>query len=753
MGDLDDQLRHLAERRADRTPVTRAADAMSAPARRAPRWGYAAVAAALVAIAGIGFAAFGDDGPDVRADDRNDEVAMLQHLTISSLGVELDVPASWVPSVGEDTFQAEGDDGYVELELRPPSGDATFDAVTVDGETGRRRVDAAGNVTIEVDRPNLTTRDVLHFPLWITGTPAHIDAIVESIRWLPPEEPAQAETTTVDAVDFGVRIEIPAHWEPIEDGRTWGGDDGWVAVDVLPSTDVGPFLDSLGVTEDEVDIGDTTVLGSTATLVTTRDAIELEFGTFAVSGAIVPTPAPVLQHDEAWDQIVIGGDADHLADILASAEWIGSTGPTPPPTDGERLDVEAPDPAATYDLVAGTSEGVEFRDLHSNRVDRMLVGPTQLAFYVGGYVVHEADDESHSAPPITVWHEAGSYVIDLGDGFRQTQLRDVALVDGVAKALVTKQTGATIEDWVDDLLIVDLATGDVERLTAAGSWEVGASAVRFADGAIAMAMGLGGETWIEVIDHDGDPLWRTEPSIEEPGLLWTRGDIATAYDARVTPTGERSIELVSYDLQTGDEVVRTLRQLSVEPGTDLADGWCRRAVAYQDIACQQSGGPPIYVALDLGLIHPGPEPGLTEGAPTTVDREVSATFPDRHPCGLGGGSGPGDVLSSTEIALDNGLTMTVWVWTDWRAADDVRVMMQGNLPDWRSPAIEIGRFTDVTQPVTVTPLEADSPFADRGVLSIFVPDEISTAQTPTGFSAIVDFDGCELVVTSSGIVN
>ncbi|GJM37843.1 MAG: hypothetical protein DHS20C19_12100 [Acidimicrobiales bacterium] len=770
MGDLDDQLRRLAERRADRTPVTTAPDVMVVPAPRRRRWAYAAVAAAVIAVAGFGVAALvSDNDPDVQASDDQTDV---QHIVLDEFGIEFDIPADWEsqdygePTIGWGT-DAGHQGGWVAFDLRPtPTATATnilqangfpdynaytADDIEVDGQPGTSNVGERGK-WIVVSAPASSVGDeglVVH----VFGTIEHIDAILDSIRWLPAEAPdAPVETTTVDAIDFGVRIEIPAHWKPIEVGRTWGGDDGWVAVDVLPTADVTALVESLGVTENDVDISATTVMGIPATLVTTREAVELDFGTFRVSGAVVATPAPVTQHDQTWDQIVIGGDTEHLPGILASAVWIDPTEPAPS-SPGERRDVAAPDPAVTYDLVSGTSEGVEFRDLANNRIDRMPIGPTNLAFFVGGFVVHEAADGS-SAPPITVWHEAGSYVIDLGAGFRQTQLRDVALVDGVPMALVTKQTGANIEDWVNDLFLVDLPTGDVERLAAAGGWEVGTDDVRFADGAIAMAVGGIDAQWVEVIDYDGNRLWQTEPSTEDPSRLHTRFDIVTRWEAEWSGDLTPVLHTVSLDLLNGDEIGRETFQLSVEDGTEFADGWCRWAIAYQDMACGQSTGAPLYVDLWTNTIHTGPAPGLTEGYPTTVDREVRSTFLERHPCGRQGGTGPGDVLFSQEVELDNGLTLTVWVWIEWQSAEEGRVMIQGVLPDWRSPRIDLGAYVeDDIHELSVTPIEHGTPLAERGLLTVFMPDGLAIPGTPTGGLLVIDFDGCELVVTSAGVVN
>ncbi|MDG2026371.1 MAG: hypothetical protein P8J50_04625 [Acidimicrobiales bacterium] len=159
----------------------------------------------------------------------------------------------------------------------------------------------------------------------------------------------------------------------------------------------------------------------------------------------------------------------------------------------------------------------------------------------------------------------------------------------------------------------------------------------------------------------------------------------------------------------------------------------------------------MQIDLEFGFVEP--IRGLPEGV-ITLPRTASRSFPERHPCGLGGGSGPHDSLGDVQVQLDDGRTLTVLLWIDWMRADGPQVVVGGFLPDWSTPTVDVGPHVELGQHhMSLTLIEEDSVFAEQGIVAALVPDGIYTPEVPTGSSSIIDFDGCRLEITSSGIVN
>lgn len=743
MSDLDDQLRQLAEGRADRTPATGVDHVMAAsPRRHIRRWPYVA-AAVLVAIAGFGiaWATSDDDGFDTL-----EAVETTQHIVLEEFGLEIQVPVSWSTTSGASGWRAEGDDGFVELSSQTDAMAGEGDPVVIDGLPGHRRTNPDGTVTIDVSVPRTVVRVLL---LGITGSPDDLDAIISSIRWLPLEAPPDApmEWSTVEANDFGVRIDIPAHWSPIEEGRTWGGEDGWIAVDVLPSVDPDAFLEPAGLTLDEVDVTDSTVMGIPATLVSTREPVELEFGTFPIGGAIIVTPTPVTQHDEAWSQIVIGGSLLQLPAILSSAEWIGPTEPTP--TAPEPATVDHPDPDTTYDMVAASADHIDLRR-EDRTIERLDIAGAEIAFLAGDrneYLVTETRQPS-GATTITIRTADSTTDVDLGvDDFHVAYLLDVATIDGRPTALLDVRINLVgPETTFQEIRVLDLETLDMTTASRENTWEAFYDTGFFADGAVVLGWVSLGDSRIDVLDLDGTERWSVviPDGIDQPfGAV--AADAERAYWLRLEPdpieADSTLLTLEVYDIETGEYLGDHIRS-----SADAPRGCGRVEMGRGGVICSSARqGVSFRIDLEFGIATP--LDGF-DGALITQPRIVGSGFPDRHPCApFAFAYEPDDFFGFVDIPLDGGGSMGV----GWWSPDGERLVLQGFLPDFRTNQVDIGVWDGGPLRIEIEPAADDSPA--EGLFTVFIPDESWTEEVPTGLISWYEFDGCDLVAGLSGVVN
>ncbi len=525
MGDLDDQLRRLADRRAARTPATTSAGVTAAPTGprgRLPVW--IAAAAVLAALAGSA----------VWLADQNDE----------------------------------------------------------------NGTDVAATSTTTVPSVSTTT------------------------------DPGPAATMSVSADDYGVRLEIPATWSAIEPGRTWGGDDGFVAVDVTPGAGLAEAVEGVvasGGFGDTATVAVTTVGGRPARLIAGNEAtVGSELGDFVAGGVVVELPGPIMVRDESWTVLAISGDLVHLATVLDSLEWIDSTTPADRP-DPVRAEIDAVDPTVAYDLAVGTDVGIELRRTFTDDVD-VLVGPaTELAFLVDGWLISQDEPQG----PVRAGRTTFPDELDLGEG--EIRLLDAAIVDGAASALVTRRTGTTPEDTTERLLLVGVEDRSVTDLGVVGGWESGLDDGRFADGAIALRKSAEGFTWIAALDYSGTELWATPETFDATLRMTVLSDTVLALNPGWAADGAAPIFATRrFELRSGELMENVSTRLTPVDGVALDEVFCRRLVMWPAPSCGQSSGPPVQIDFYTRTIAPllGP---VSAGTPTAVDATVSTTFPPSAP--------------------------------------------------------------------------------------------------------------------------
>src|SRR3546814_5734554 len=108
--------------------------------------------------------------------------------------------------------------------------------------------------------------------------------------------------------------------------------------------------------------------------------------------------------------------------------------------------------------------------------------PTTLAFNVGGsQLVAQADaapdgtDVPSHTGPILVVHDGEITEISPGSG-EQIRLLDAAMVEGRPTALATVRRGSTPEDTEEELVRIDIESGDTTSAGAVGGRESGVRA-------------------------------------------------------------------------------------------------------------------------------------------------------------------------------------------------------------------------------------------------------------------------------------
>jgi hypothetical protein len=533
MGDLDDQLRRLAEQRAARTPVTTSADVATAEPQRPNRFPVLLAAAATFAV--------------------------LTGLAI------------WLA-----------------------------------GQNDENGTDVAGTTT--------------------TGPPPVSTTAPPPVPITPEKDTGPTPTMTVSATDYGVRLEIPAGWAEIEQGRTWGDDGGFVAVDVAPGATVAEasdraIADSDSFFGDAPTITETTVGGRPARLIVGNAAtVGSDFGDFLMSGVVIELATPITVHDESWDVLAIVGDLPHLTGILESLEWIDPTTPAP-----VRAEIDAIDPTVAYDLVVGTTAGIELRRTFTDDVDVLSGAPTELAFLVDGWLISQ--DEPRG--PVRVGTGPFPDGLDVGEG--DLRLFDAAIVDGRASALVTRRTGTTPDDSRERLLMVDVVAGSVADLGVVGGWESGLADARFADGAIALLRSTEGFTRVSALDYSGTELWSTPEDFEGPQNIAVASDTVWIVDPgwNADDTAPQISE-TRYELRNGDIIDETTRVLTPVDGVALDEVYCRRLMMWAGAICSQTIGSPVQLDLFTQTIAPVQGP-LSGGITTAVDVAVSTTFPPPTP--------------------------------------------------------------------------------------------------------------------------
>ncbi|MEM7143021.1 MAG: hypothetical protein AAF548_18505 [Actinomycetota bacterium] len=624
MGDLDDQLSRLADRRADRTPRTAAHEAMGArsmsPGIR--RWPYLA-AAAVAVIVGVSVAWSGRDASEPQAFDSTETVDLVTTTTTS------------IPS-------------------------------------------------------------------------------------LP------ATTRTVTATDFGVRLQVPADWAEIEPGRTWGGDDGFVAVDVLDDADPQRIIES-GQFGTGATIGSVDAMGFTLDLILGTEQVATDFGEFVLSGAILETPEPVAQHDQLWTHIGIIGDADTLPAVLETVEWIGVPDPF------VATEVSAVDPDADYDLVVATDAGIDLRLSGSHEFERLAGPPTDVAFLVGDerHLVSQRTDASGSSSIVRRLGQDETEV-DLGiDALQRVTLLDAATVDGQPVALLVARTGGVgPDDTFEEIRLLDLETLDSTVIRREPAWEASYRAGFLTDGAVVLEFGSIDELRIDALDYDGRDLWSvvtdTDPDAQPNGQLVASGSTAE-WVTFATADGVTTMVAERFDVPTGeqlDPIERTFSESTI--------GGCARLEWWILNLCSTGiDSRPVQFDLELGLVSGVPR--IAAGVLTSAGKTVQSTFPNRHPCAPAAYSyfSEPDFLGFIEIPLAEGGTLRVGYW-----GDGAQIWVQGFLDGWVTNRLPVAAISPGDRiEVGPAPLERDG-------FNVLVGTDTD------GVVVAVEFDGCSLTVDS-----
>jgi len=218
MGDLDDQLRRLADRRAERTPTTGAAAAVASPSTRHgnPGW-WGAAAAMLAVLAGAGVWLINADN------EASSDIATTTTTTTSPLagdiksqtllaleyGVAVDAPVDWDEIEPARTWGAPT--GFVAVDVAPSgpvveaAEQVALDAVEILGTNPLvEDLVVAGQPAVRLTGEEVVTADLGSFVYAVTiiETPsplivddetwvniavasdaAHHDEIVASLRW------------------------------------------------------------------------------------------------------------------------------------------------------------------------------------------------------------------------------------------------------------------------------------------------------------------------------------------------------------------------------------------------------------------------------------------------------------------------------------------------------------------------------------------------------------------------------------------
>jgi hypothetical protein len=633
MGDLDDQLRRLAQQRAARTPMTTPADVFGAAPRRTSRFPVLIAAAAIfAALAGL---------------------------------------AIWL---------ADGD-----------------------AEDGTNVAGITSTTTTTTSAPDPTT---------------------------PTDPPSSGPTVVVSADDYGVLLRVPETWLEIEPGRTWGGDSGFAAVDVVAGGTLAEAADasiagSRFLLGSAPTIAETTVAGRPALLISGNEpAIGSDLGEFVMGAVVIEAPTPITVHDESWAYLTVGGDLANLPAVLASLEWI------PPATPPTRSEIVFPDPNVSYDLVVGTAAGIELRRTFTQDVDIIPKAPTELAFFIDGWLVSQAEGRG----PVQVqFVRSATDQLDLGEG--RIRLQDAAIVDGRATALVTRRTGTTPEDTKERLLMVDLADRSVTDLGVVGGWESGVDDARFADGAIALLKSAEGFTWIAALDYSGTELWTTPETFDGVQGITVFSDTVSALNPTWTADlAAPFFETRRFELRSGDLIDNVSMRLTPVDGVVLDEVYCRRLVSWPGPSCGQAVGAPVEINFYSQTIAALPG-ALSGGTPTAVDAAVSTEFPPLAPCEADNGSAPEEILLSETILLPDGGALTVIVFEQ-----DGDIYVQAVDAGWRTNRLALSLPVERADGLRIgtTPPPGERDFD--------VDFDVSLG---TGFESegvYVAFDGCELSV-------
>lgn len=271
--------------------------------------------------------------------------------------------------------------------------------------------------------------------------------------------------------------------------------------------------------------------------------------------------------------------------------------------------------------------------------------PTALAFNIGDDLVlaQGAEEGTDAYPPLAT----GPVLVLEGEGVREItpragealRLHDAGVLNGRPVALVTARRGATPDDTVEELLLIDPESGDRTSLGAVGGWESGLQQASFADSRIATLLGGEGQIFPIVRSaSDGTVVWEAPESAVGATVSMTvvEGDLVLLHPRFEGDDFEPHLGISRYDLETGEPASTDTITLEPTSGLAVAGGFCSYAEAASgSLFCDQSSGAPIEIDLVTGRTRP--VTGV-DGGRVTLPRGSAPTTPS------GGDPCPGSVI-------------------------------------------------------------------------------------------------------------
>lgn len=290
-------------------------------------------------------------------------------------------------------------------------------------------------------------------------------------------------------------------------------------------------------------------------------------------------------------------------DVDAFYSWLGLV-----PPEGHRPPAGLLPPVTAV----SSSNGVTVTD-RTGAGTTITTDPARVAFAAGGFVAFQGDDPGdltlpRDGGPIRVWQDGEVRTLAVDPNTTSATLLDTAVVGNRALVLVSERTGDTPDTSWDDLVAIDLATGERRTIAHLNGWESETvQAELLPDGSV-IRLGSGE-------GQNNLSLWREG----EPDFVWSQPvDGSSAPTLAVAPDGATAITLAP--IEGARQVLRTVRHDlgtgEPEPMVEIElDGsfpepvWCQDWLAAAELSCSRVDEDPVAVLLD-GTVRPLPtEPG------------------------------------------------------------------------------------------------------------------------------------------------
>ncbi len=527
--------------------------------------------------------------------------------------------------------------------------------------------------------------------------------------------PARDEDRRIELELFPVSLRVPGGWShELEPGAEVlsGPDDGRVhiaayadgdldrVVSLLTDHHLRPFGSAPTVTEFSVQ-------GAEGALIEGSNDAPVPAESTA---AALTMPVGALVNGTVYRTLVLTGDRDAVIDVAGSIEW----------RPGSIRIIESIDPDGSYLYVQATEAGVELRAVpYPDEAELIPVGPTHLAFVAGGVLVHEGalgvDALDSASGELFITDAEGTRPLDIRTDPDSTHLEllDAVVIDERPWALIESVRGAGPEHTEDRLLLVALDDLTVRDLGGFGGWEAGVDSARIVDGRIAVVRTAEALWWIEVIDHEGRPIWASAEWLDQRRLLSADDSIVQIHNQvwnGLTP----GLDTTIYVLHTGEVVRSTTRFFAGDDAT--LDGACLR---FDAGLCSSPWRVPVWLDHELGLFPFFDSRPI--GMVTLVRDPVSSALTPMHPCGLRQPSYPHDITPTGVHDLGDGIPLGLILYIE-----DGSLAIQGNDGE---------RYTNrLVLPLPATDIGNDAVVIVDGVINVVGESAI----------ALVEFDGCEL---------